>query len=395
MKYTAISLCLLLMACHKEDTETIPLKQLWKSTLHTQDDTGTTIPPYLLENGILFSSDPLDGDYRGYYLLDKHTGQQVWHWKDNLTPIESHTSSDIIGNANGKIVINNRRDRYCIDQFSGKTIWKVKDDWDYGSVILQHNTSIFCGKTLGYPNAHLVRYSFDDHDAHIVWTNPTDSANMREYDNPRAITQVDGDDWILFSDGFVNYDSGKGHPWMTCYNLGADTLVWRRMISDPWFHAGVYSTIVHNNRIYVAESFHVVCLDLFTGEEIWRRTYGNSVHWSGIAIFNENLFAICEDQTFDMISLENGSLLNRENGIGANTSQMKFHKGKIYYVSGADGLLYCYNATTGKLLWTMEGPELKKNRDLSFDSAGIAIDPDTDMLYITDYRHAYGFQILE
>ncbi|MCF8238487.1 MAG: PQQ-binding-like beta-propeller repeat protein [Saprospiraceae bacterium] len=172
-------------------------------------------------------------------------------------------------------------------------------------------------------------------------------------------------------------------------------MVWRIQISDPWFHAGVSDIpLIHNNRIYVAESFHVVCLDLFTGDEIWRRTENGAFFTGGILMAEGKLFAMCENLTLYTINPEDGNLIHAEGNNGSGT-RMHYHKGRIYYVGQGDGLLHCIDASTGKHLWTMEGPEYQKDDDLFFDNAGLAIDPETDMLYITDYRYAYGYKILE
>ncbi|MCF8238489.1 MAG: PQQ-like beta-propeller repeat protein [Saprospiraceae bacterium] len=386
---------LLLTGCHKDNNDVFPLKMNWKVLLHEMQGTSGTIEQYLLDNGVLFSSNPYLGDYRGYFLLNKGNGSLVWHWKDNIKELESHLFDNKVSDYQGRIIINNRRERYCIDQYSGKTIWKIRDDWDYGSDIQQVDNMIYCGRDLDYPNAELVRYTFHDPIPEILWENPTDSTNMREYDLPPAFTEQNGNTWMVFSDGFVNYDNGKGHPWLVCYNLTADSLIWRRQVSDAWFHAGIRIPLIHNNRIYVAESFHVVCLDLFTCEEIWRKTYGNQVSYTPLLLVNDQLFVACEDEFIDMVNPVNGLLLHHEEGSGGSASKMHYHKGKIYYVSGGDGQLHCLDEGTGKHLWTMEGPERQNDSDLSFDGAGLAIDPETDMLYITDYRYAYGYKILE
>lgn len=380
--------------CNKDNMESRHIKLMWQEKIHEDGSTSSTFEPFLLPNGVLFSSNMFDGTFRGYYLCNKNTGKPEWIWQDGFTVKELHVGSQNTAYWNDQIISNQGNRRFCIDSRTGKTLWKEKNIYSYGNDLSQDEQYIYTGRYLEN-ESWLVRYSFQDPSEYEIYSNLTDSMNMREVTSPPAITTVDNDMWLIYNDGFVNYDTGKGHPWISCYNLTADSMMWRIQISEPWFHAGVSDIpLIHNNRIYVAESFHVVCLDLMTGEEIWRRTENGAFITGGILLAEGKLFAMCENLTLYTINPEDGSLIHAEKNNGSGT-RMHYHKGRIYYVGQGDGLLHCIDASTGKHLWTMEGPEYQKDDDLFFDNAGLAIDPETDMLYITDYRYAYGYKILE
>jgi hypothetical protein len=105
---------------------------------------------------------------------------------------------------------------------------------------------------------------------------------------------------------------------------------------------------LNNNRIYQAQGASIVCNDLWTGRELWRREFGNSFLGYGFSIKDGKIFATNGDSNLYCLDAETGRELWRKTKVAFDTPAPFVMNGVVYVASG---VLWAFDANTGEELW--------------------------------------------
>ena len=143
------------------------------------------------------------------------------------------------------------------------------------------------------------------------------------------------------------------------YNTNTEEWVYeRKQLVEPHWNAGVQNTpIIYNERVYAAAGNSIVCHDVMTGDQLWRRNFEQDFLFSGFIIEDGMLLANCEDTYTYRLNPHTGATIWRTKGAGT-CSRMSYLNGVVYFVGGSTGFLHALDAETGRVLWRMDARRL-------------------------------------
>jgi outer membrane protein assembly factor BamB len=116
--------------------------------------------------------------------------------------------------------------------------------------------------------------------------------------------------------------------------------------------------IIADQKIIFKTWLNIYCLDLLTGNRLWKTNYNDMFSWSGQCVTNDKVFAIIDGRQHILVchDINTGARLwsTPVNGLA---SSIEYLNGVVYFTSMSDGRLYAVDALNGKLLWKIKAPD--------------------------------------
>ena len=180
------------------------------------------------------------------------------------------------------------------------------------------------------------------------------------------------------------------------YNMSDDTLLWKLDDINESGNSAVFIPLIHDNKVYFKAGFEVFCLDAETGNIIWEFDPPSfSDMLLGNLIIAENMLIVkTSGSELYAVSLESGGIIWSNLQAGDTPNSLAYFDGVVYYVADSDSKLHAIEVATGKELWSIISPN--RYESVSFGTYfynGVAIDPATRRLYITDTHFINCFQL--
>ena len=289
--------------------------------------------------------------------LNPNTGQEIWSWSDLFSQHEAKTSGvHVFG---GILVWRFTRSVYAINLQNGQTVWKQK--FDAG------NAGFNTDYTAGLGNRFLIHtwdpiyFSGYTRTGNIT-TNPTLNPGVRTNHastalflnaTPNFISEAHQNDTLAI----LPYGTpiGESASFFTVYNLTKNQQIYTKTIPGDTSGAFSYPPLVHNSKIYFPAGAFILCFDLKTGNELWRKRFGSIFFTSGIIITNNKIYGNNNDGNSYCLDPETGTILWKTPTRSGGSLPFLMN-GVIYFTSEADGHLYGLDADTGKILMKIDDP---------------------------------------
>ncbi|MCW4015767.1 MAG: PQQ-binding-like beta-propeller repeat protein [Candidatus Bathyarchaeota archaeon] len=311
------------------------------------------------------------------YALDVETGEVIWtHWAGGLY-YPGH-----IQIADGKVYVctsqanpspitpeSSHSEYSCLDAYTGKVIWKVQGlEFTAGPI---DTTCIAYGNFYGFSHIYYGgNGDFICYGSPKDWTNflgdsthnavgyggPTDPALLWEFKTNGAVISspaiVDGKVYI------GSYDKN----WY-CLDARTGAKIWNftseyRIRSSP---------AVANGKVYTgADDGYVYCLDADTGQKIWEAPTpgywihiltGTTVEYRGSPIVvGNNVYVGALDGKIYCLNANTGNIIWSLQTTGAIISTPTHIAGDGLYFTSVDGYVYKLNPETGNIIWNASTP---------------------------------------
>ncbi len=275
----------------------------------------------------------------GYlYALNATTGDVLWKYQGpgqfypNYVQIADGKVYATTGEAAGSPLTpeTSRSEYSCLDAYTGKVIWQIKEEFGSGP---------FDYTAIAYGNFYGVT--------------TTGSNSGFGGTNTRLICFGSPKDWSMF----------LGNPAHTMTGYGAPTdmaLKWKfatngQVISSP---------AVAQGKVYVGSADkNLYCLDAENGSKIWNFTTGFRIR-SSPAVVTGKVYTGADDGYVYCLDANSGQQLWKTSAPGSvlpiNTAYADEFRssptvvGSNVYVGALDGKLYCLNANSGSVIWTLQ-----------------------------------------
>jgi outer membrane protein assembly factor BamB len=121
--------------------------------------------------------------------------------------------------------------------------------------------------------------------------------------------------------------------------------------------------LIHQDRVYHSTDRAITCHDLATGKELWRQKFPGNFLFSGFVITDNVLVANCEDTYIYGLNPQTGQQLWKEKSNGTSSRMFPLN-GVVYYAGGA--VLHAVEVATGRHLWRLQSPDLKRSSGAYF-----------------------------
>lgn len=316
--------------------------------------------------------------------LNKNTGQEMWAWSDLFNQHEAKTEEvHVFDNI---LVWRSVRRVYAINLLSGQTTWKqnIVSQVAFGTdeisglgprLIFQtfrptyfsgnvFNGNITASLTL-QPNASMLT----NHKATKVFLNaPPNFLSQAVLNDTLAVLPYGNEDATFF----------------TIYNLTQNKEIYTKTIPGDTSGAFSYFPSVYQGKILFPAGDFVLCFDLKTGNELWRRRFGSIFDKSGLVIYNNKIYCNNNDGFSYCLDPETGKILWQTRTRGG--ASLPFYlNGVVYFTSIADGHLYGLDAEDGKILMKIDDPR----GGIGFGDMVAGAD---GKIYANTYTHLYCFK---
>jgi outer membrane protein assembly factor BamB len=350
-------------------------------------------------------------------------GQTAWVWND---PSEIAESNDV---RNYKVYFNKNLFLYkhsyrfyCIDQETGKTVWKKQWGRNFDSQITtsglgthfyftgtppeiyaknRWEESIYQGDMATGEVREIVKLkTFPD----SIWHDPSGFDYIARGRSIKPF--VRGADTLLL----VAYDLPDLRPYyqntplsgyLSLYNLTQRKWVYERVQMLSNVKLGIESEAGGGNwpniideRVYYAVNMWVGCYYLMTGERLWFRRLTPASLFSHLIVAEGKLLANGQNAKLYAVEPGSGSLLwtQESSGIG---SAMHYQDGVVYYI--ATNKLLATRVSDGKLLWKLNCPDAyTENRPDSWFTGFVTGVPGKDgkkgRIFVSSHLNVYCFE---
>jgi outer membrane protein assembly factor BamB len=202
-----------------------------------------------------------------------------------------------------------------------------------------------------------------------------------------------GDELILFKNSQWNFDSAQGRMDLFCYNLTADSLLWRNKgIEDAG--NGIMPMQVVDSVLYAPGAEHFFAVNLITGQVIWEFDYGahsggDNVGYGDFFINGDRLLLKPSGDHLLVFNRHNGQIIHNRLGMGYTMKGRFTHfEGKLWYIADAD--LKVVDDFTGESLL----PAIRQDH-LGKLNENVVIDPETQLMYLCNYHEALCVKLPE
>ncbi len=354
-----VGLCCQSFACQPPPTQppitidTIP-KPLWSQARAGGGIAYGWFPQFIHNNALITYKIGQGGAI--FAALNIITGQEIWSWSDLFTKHEATT--DGVHVFENILIWRNVRRVYAIDLLSGKTIWRQNIVSNIG-----FNTDYIAG--LG--NRFLIHTWYPTYFTGFtrtgnIHTSPVLTPNIRTNHSattiflnapPNLLPEAHQNDTLAI----LPYGTpvGESASFFTVYNVTQNKEVYTKTIPGDTSGAFSYPPLVHNSKIYFPAGAFILCFDLKTGNELWRKSFGSIFFQSGLVIYNNKIYCNNNDGFSYCIDPENGNKLWQTRTAGGGSLPF-FLNGVVYFTSVANGRLYGLDANDGKILMNIEDP---------------------------------------
>lgn len=307
---------------------------VWIRPIHS-DTMGEYIGiPLLTDQYVIFtnSENPDASLPPGIGIYDKLTGKKHSAWQGEFgTQInEEITLQDehLAGINNDILIVNSCFRVFAFDISSGKKLWDrelhvgFETSVNFTNLYAVVNTSstlqtmskieAATGRVTG-----IINHKYENDEFTMLGMNP-----------PAAYTNAYGDTLLYYTIGDWAPNIYEGRVWACCYNASKKEMVWKNQnfTNDKDACGEIAPPILYeNDKIIIHTLRGVHCLNAYTGELIWGKTYYINFLSDGSGGTAETLAS----------------------------NHIVLHKDKIYARS-ANGIIHCIDAHTGEEIWTNE-----------------------------------------
>ena len=346
---------------------------IWKTSLHEKEPASNgyiTFPIMYNENILVPITNGEEGNFLA--LMNTSDGKVLWRWRDVFIEYE-YAEITYYHQYKNLITYQNGGRSYCINMDNGKTHWKIRRDRSFDIRINSFGQNYF---TYGPIKNNSEKYHEDitsfigDIQTGIISEFLYPDFNYEFPDSWRGvlyINQISSNSNLFVVSYFENLEDYVIQPYFGLYDNNLKEWVWDKILIMPPKHSNVidWSPIIENNKIYAVVGTHIVCHDLETGKQLWKREFEGNFLFTGFIVEEGKVIANCEDCYAYGLDAETGNILWSVRTAGTS-SRMSYLNGIVYFAGGSIRRLFAIEAASGKILWKIDAGLLGEGQGAGF-----------------------------
>lgn len=376
----------------------------WKTSLSTK---GNLIESFLRQNvsyqgNVLLASQ--EDEISKMAMLSSATGKILWQWDDLF---EKDRRFDVVK-------------QYQYGQYlafqEGSSFYEI--DLSNGTTVLKESRGYEALSMSGIESVYFVAGNFvlNEENNYVgnVYTGtfkqPSDAllilpAYSLEYVDGNNTTGGIGSA-VPFTDAsgdvLITYDYADAQPgWLGNNYTGLYNYTQQKSVYEKEslaLNVNAYASgpaVIYEGKAYYAPAKSIVCIDVYTGKQLWKKDFPQGFAFSGYIMADGKLLANCEDTYLYALDPETGRELWKEKSSGTS-SKMAHLNGVVYFTGGGDGLLHAVDIETGKHLWRLHSPDLEVNSGAWFKRRVSVLPPENEgekgKVIVSSYLSAFCYE---
>lgn len=337
-----------IFACCNKSEPTVPsnksLNFLWSNPLIGGTDDYKFIRIYddvIYDNGIVATY--FENGKRSLKMLDLSTKETKWIWTDDIPlAFDIHRSYQY----NNFLITTVQNKLYGIDLKTGKTIFNNTQLFNFSRWVNGIGNTFYVSSSEEGKDADIYQGDILTGNIH-KYTTPKFKREKVEFVPTRLVYKVtpiiNNGDTLLFVPFIEENKKRYTYPQLGVYSsVKKDWLYNVDLVIDTTFYKTMPNGVrIHNDKIYIACGNDLICYELLTGKEIWRRNdflHAFAFAFRGFEIFEDKVITCSEEGNLYCINAETGQNSWVLDKISSGSSYVRYHNGVIYFL-GKKGLM--------------------------------------------------------
>lgn len=314
------------------------------------------------------------GDSSILYGIDVSTGTKVWYSKfSRISIFETPFIYKKI------IALQNLGYTYGIDISSGKVLWKNK----------LSSTGGIGSKSIGqyyfHANFHsqfFIGKSSNGQES-VLWNIPP-KPDFRSFSlTPLGATTKNKDTLVILPYTYYNEKTFHAEDNFSLYNIRKKRIIYTQNITPlSRLSGGMYGTVVYQDHVYFATGFYFACHRLKDGKQVWRKDMPKNI--GTIAVADGRFIGSANNGVLYCFDAFTGKELWQRGGISSMAKPL--YMNGVFYATNS--YLYAVDAQTGTLLWKKESPD-KDNSQSQFYGNVVGAN---GKIYASSFLNLYCFK---
>ena len=379
-------------SCHKEeDTHIqrdengviISLPYQWKKSLHNQNSVSNGYISYAIYyNGNIAIPTTNGENNRFLTMINPNNGKIVWEWNDSYLPFSNQIIIFEKYQHNNLLTYQTGDRSYCINLDNGTTQWKFRRTSSFDVRLYPSydgnffNLLPFIDKGHEEQTATKVEINTGNLTNEVIRANYSGNYINTAVNLIGGITNIvklENNDTIYavtYAEPLPNWEINS---FLGLYN--SETKQWiyeRKLMTPPTVNSSAYEPKVYNNKLYAWVGKNIVCHNLATGEQIWRKPFPQDFLFSGFIIEDDKIIANNEDTYTYCLNPENGNIIWKTESSGTS-GRMSYLNGIVYFVGGSTGKLHAIDVSTGDHVWKISAGNLGESSTNNFKTNAVYV----------------------
>ncbi|MCK4664106.1 MAG: PQQ-binding-like beta-propeller repeat protein [Bacteroidales bacterium] len=349
----------------------------WKRSLHARGvfhSNGFFKPPIVYNNNIAIPTTGADGT-QYMTLINTTKGETIWQWNDVFPDISGDMELFRLYIYNNLLTWQQGSRSYCVNLENGNTQWRFQRDKSYDVRINSFGNSYF---------TYSIITNNDGYDEQVAYVGDINTGNLTEflranlsgdYVAPTSanggiggiiyVNEITSNNNLLLITYAEPLPDWNVNSFLGLYNIQTEQWEYeRKLMAPPTVNSSVFHTpVIYDNKVYANVGKNLVCHDLYTGEQLWIKSFTQDFLFSGFIIEENKIIANNENLTLYCLDPETCSEIWTGEGAGTS-SRMSYLNGIIYFVGGSDGKFHAVDISTGKTIWRLNAEIIEGNDGL-------------------------------
>jgi outer membrane protein assembly factor BamB len=330
------------------------------------------------------------------YARDVETGEIAWSFDNFVTPVDGFGNKEVFEINPQTLLVNKWNQTYCLDP-------------ETGSVQVQTNVSDVGGWSI--PQANVIgEFVYNSHySGGLPYSNYFSMARRHytstEWDTIQSFYPMSdtlfpiisppipwvnpiGDTILItrvtyLSKGIPPLNGRLNRAHLYAFNLRTRTYEWQLKDFVPGGNMSAEPPTIDGDRMYLIGFPDLYCIDLNTGNILWKKEYEES---PGVcSTIHENLLIVLSSNRGCWgLDKYTGQEVWFQPDPPGTAIELKYFDGIVYFSTTGSSRLFAINAANGDLIWNERSPNVGKYSNARFDWTRIAIDEERRVVYACD-----------
>ncbi|MEZ4919567.1 MAG: PQQ-binding-like beta-propeller repeat protein [Saprospiraceae bacterium] len=396
---------ILLTSCCKEPLPNTPppeepanapkLEVLWQQPLLPDTSEHSADAHIVIDNHVISTVNFLSPSAT-VYARNVETGALDWTFDNFVTPVDGFGDSQVFGVNPQTLLVNKWNQTYCLDPETGSVQvqtnvsdvggWSppqayVFDEYiynshysggspysDFDAIVRRHHTSTSWDTLQSFHSMGDTLFPITN--PVIPWVSPSGDTIL--------LTRV-----TYLSKGIPPLNGRLNRAHLYAYNLRTQSYEWQFKDFVPGGNMSAEPPTIDGDRMYLIGFPDLYCIDLNTGNILWKKEYEES---PGVcSTIHENLLIVLSSNRgcWGLDKYTGQEVWFQPDPPGTAT-RLRYFDGVVYFSTTGSGRLFAINASNGELIWNEKSPNIGKYSNVGFDWNQIAIDEERRVLYACD-----------
>ncbi|MEO7174520.1 MAG: PQQ-binding-like beta-propeller repeat protein [Saprospiraceae bacterium] len=405
MKYLAFILVLSLCSCHYDESTygvcgnryDMPMQPalsvIWKQKLGSELG-SFTFNPYVWQDKVAYSISS-SGAQDTIVVRNSLTGETFFEYAtDNLGPNIASRGAQVFLHENLYVTQNDAIVKWNF--ITGvKESYPTDPAYINSGRLYYYDDYLYCTAKMGDVKSKLFRLNLSTGIMQDLIQLDIDNDLQPNIEISLLTTDQNLDPIVIFQNQQNNILTSKGKVDLYAMRIEGKKLLWKIDNITASGNSSISPGLLRGNRFYFFGDNSFYCFDIRTGKKVWFYEFPTSAAGTLFnckpIIVNNLLIVKADDNTIWAFDPDTGRIEWQNLKAGQSPSDLTFNEKRLYYTSAADGLVYCHEIESGRVIWKY-GVEEPKNTKQCFCINAVSIDRESGYLFVQDHYYLYCLQ---